>query len=127
MGHFSEETLQKFNAMCAAGVDFAEGETYDFARCVMPDGDIYGTKGQCKVGKPIADLEEKKDGKADSRMAKLKRAFIRKVGREMNPAEIAKATNMLGVGVQIPAGKSAEDVLQQLIPKGEKVMPLKSA
>jgi hypothetical protein len=127
MGHFNEDALKKFNAMCSEGVEFSEGETYDFARCVMPDGDIYGTKGQCKVGKPIADLEDEGKKKEDSRMSKLKRAFIRKVGREMTPAEIAKATNMLGVGVPIPKGKSAEDVLQELIPKGEKVMPVKSA
>jgi hypothetical protein len=127
MGHFSEDTLKKFNEMCASGVDFGESPVYDFARCIMPGGDVYGTKGQCKVGKPIGDLEEEGKKKEDSRMAKLKRAFIRKVGREMTPAEIAKATKMLGVGVPIPSGKSAEDVLQQLIPKGEKVMPVKAA
>ena len=43
----------------------------------------------------------------------------------MTPAEVAKAMNM--IGIPIPAGQSAEDLLQQLLPKGEKVIPVKSA
>ncbi len=122
MGHFNEEALRKFNSMCADGVDFSEGESYDFARCVMPDGEIYGTKGQCKVGKPIADKEEEGNKKTDGRMAKLKRAFIKKMGRDMTPAELKKAENMIAsIGVPIPEGESAESFLQKLLPKGEKV------
>ncbi len=122
MGYFAEDVLQKFNAMCAEGVDFGEGPVYDFARCVMPDGDIYGTKGQCKAGKPIADEKEEGDKKVDSRMAKLKKSFIKKMGREMTPAELKKAANMLAsIGVPIPAGESAESMLQKLLPKGAKV------
>lgn len=130
MGHFSEETLKKFNEMCAAGVDFGESPVYDFARCLTSGGKVYGISEdeQCKVGRKVADKgENESSGKSDSRMSKLKRAFIRKMGREMTPKEIAKAQNMLGVGVPIPKGKSAEDVLQQLIPQGEKVMPVRSA
>lgn len=128
MGYFAEDALQKFNALCAEGVDFGEGPVYDFARCVMPDGEIYGTAGQCKVGKPIAEKEEGGDKKIDSRMAKLKRAFIKKMGREMTPPELKKAENMLAsIGIPIPAGESAESVLQKLLPKGEKVIPVKSA
>ncbi len=128
MGHFTEDALAKFNAMCSAGVDFGEGPVYDFARCVMPDGEIYGTKGQCKVGKPIADKEESEDKKNNSRMAKLKRAFIKKMGRDMTPAELKKAQNMIAsIGVPIPAGESAESMLQKMLPKGEKVIPVKQA
>jgi hypothetical protein len=130
MGHFSEETLRKFNEMCAARIDFGESPVYDFARCLTSGGKVYGISEdeQCKVGRKVADKEEKESsGKSDSRMSKLKQAFIRKMGREMTPKEIAKAQNMLGVGVPIPKGKSAEDVLQQLIPRGEKVMPVRSA
>ena len=122
---FSEEALKKFHEMCAAGLNFAEGESYDFARCIKSDGEIYGTEGQCKAGKPLGEKEEVGDSKADSRMAKLKRAFIKKMDREMTPAEISKAMNM--IGIPIPKGQSAEDLLQQLLPKGEKVIPLKSA
>jgi hypothetical protein len=122
---FSEEALKKFHEMCAAGLNFAEGESYDFARCIKSDGEIYGTKGQCKAGKPLGEKEKGGDSKVESRMAKLKRAFIKKMDREMTPAEIAKAMNM--IGIPIPKGQSAEDLLQQLLPKGEKVIPLKSA
>ncbi len=124
-GSFSKEVLENFNAMCAAGLDFAEGESYDFARCIKSDGEIYGTEGQCKAGKPLGEKEEGSNSKVESRMAKLKRAFIRKMDREMTPAEISKAMNM--IGIPIPKGQSAEDLLQQLLPKGEKVIPLKSA
>ena len=122
---FSEEALKKFHEMCAAGLNFAEGESYDFARCIKSDGEIYGTKGQCKAGKPLGEKEEGGDSKVNSRMAKLKRAFIKKMDREMTQAEVSKAMNM--IGIPIPAGQSAEDLLQQLLPKGEKVIPVKSA
>ena len=128
MGHFTEDALAKFNAMCSAGLDFGEAPVYDFTRCVMSDGKIYGTDGQCKVGKPIADKEEGGDKKVDSRMAKLKRAFIKKMGREMAPAELKKAQNMIAsIGVPIPAGESAESMLQKMLPKGAKVTPVKQA
>jgi hypothetical protein len=128
MGHFTEDALVKFNAMCGAGLDFGEAPVYDFTRCVMSDGEIYGTDGQCKVGKPIADKEEGGDKKVDSRMAKLKRAFIKKMGREMTPAELKKAQNMIAsIGVPIPAGESAESMLQKMLPKGAKVIPVKTA
>jgi hypothetical protein len=126
---FSEEALKKFHEMCAAGLNFAEGESYDFARCIKPDGEIYGiSPGQkCKEGRQISDKKPEKKGGTDARMAKLKKAFLKKLGREMSPKEVAKAQNMLGIGIPIPKGQSAEDVLQRLLPKGEKVVPLKSA
>lgn len=122
---FSEEALRKFHEMCAAGLNFSEGDSYDFARCIKSDGEIYGTKGQCKAGKPLGEMEKSSDSRVDSRMAKLKQAFIKKVGREMTPAEVSKAVNI--IGVPIPAGQSAEDLLKQMLPKGEKVMPVRSA
>jgi len=124
MSYFSPEALEKFQAMCAEGMDFSEGNTYDFAKCVMPDGEVYGIEpGEtCKQGKPIADGKktEKKEG-GGSRMAKLKQAFMKKTGREMNSKEQAKLKKMLAVGVPIPKGESAESMLQKMVPKGEKV------
>ncbi len=123
MGYFSEDALKKFNSMCADGVDFSEGETYDFARCIMPDGEIYGTKGQCKQGKPIGDEEksdkEVKGGKHSKNLSKLARMYRAKTGKDLSPKQLVAAANR--IGVPIPAGQSAEDVLQQLLPKGEKV------
>ena len=54
MGHFSEDALTKFNAMCADGVDFSEKEVYDFTRCVRADGTFYGTAGRCRKGSQTA-------------------------------------------------------------------------
>jgi hypothetical protein len=100
MGYFNEESLHRFNLMCSEGVDFAEGDAYDFARCIKTDGEIYGVSpGEtCKEGKPISDSKalRKVKGKTSSRMAKLRAAFIKKWKREMSPEEIKKAHNMIG-------------------------------
>ena len=129
MGHFDEETLRKFNAMCSAGVNFSEGDSYDFARCIMPDGEIYGTAGQCKQGKPIGDDKksdkDKKGDKHKRNLAKLMQMFQAKTGKDLSPKQLIAAANR--IGVPIPAGQSAEDFLKQLLPKGEKVIPVKSA
>jgi hypothetical protein len=133
MSYFTKEALEKFQEMCAAGLDFGEGPAYDFAMCLMANGDVYGVEPgeKCEKGKPISDEQgaalKKKKGNTGARMAKLKQAFIKKMGRDMNPKELAKLQNMLAVGVPIPKGQSAEDVLQRMIPKGEKVMPVKTA
>jgi hypothetical protein len=129
MGHFDEETLRKFNAMCSAGVNFSEGDSYDFARCIMPDGEIYGTAGQCKKGKPISDEKksdkDKKGDKHKRNLAKLTQMYQAKTGKDLSPKQLVAAANR--IGVPIPAGQSAEDFLKQLLPKGEKVIPVKSA
>jgi len=51
-GYFSEEALQRFAEMAAQtqSADFAEGDTYDFTRCVRPNGTAYGTTGKCRKG-----------------------------------------------------------------------------
>ena len=89
LGSFSEEALRAYSELAAQtrSADFAEGGTYDFTRCVRPDGSAYGTKGQCKSGSPKEETEEKR-----KRVAQI--------------------------GVPIPEGESAEDMLQQLLPKG---------
>jgi len=133
-GYFNEKSLEAYNLLIAekAGVDFSEEEIYDFTRCVMPSGKVYGTKGQCKVGKQIADAPVAKAGKkgekvdTDSMMSKLKRKFMEKIGREISPREIAQAGNMMGW--PIPKGQTAEDVLKKLLPKGSNVgVPVKTA
>lgn len=98
MGHFTEDTLQKFQAMCAEGLDFGEGPVYDFAMCLKADGDIYGIEpGEtCEDGKPISDeraaqIRSKKEVPSAARMAKLKAAFRKKTGRDMNAEELKKA------------------------------------
>jgi hypothetical protein len=102
MGHFTPETLEKFQELCAAGIDFGEGPTYDFAMCLKSDGDIYGVSpGEtCEDGKPISDAEaariqSKKKVPSSARMAKLKAAFLKKTGRKMSKEELAKAAWMV--------------------------------
>ena len=99
MGTFSEETLKKFNLMCSEGVDFAEGDAYDFARCIKSTGEIYGVSpGEaCHGGKPISDARAERTGKGkdSSRMAKLRAAVIKKWKREMSAEELEKARNMI--------------------------------
>lgn len=107
MSYFTEEALKKFQEMCAEGIDFGEGPAYDFAMCLMANGDIYGIEpGEaCEKGKPISDemgrkLKAKgksKEGGA-AKMAKLKRAFIKKMGRDMTKEELAKAAWMINKG-----------------------------
>ena len=104
MGHFKKETLEQFQQMCAEGIDFGEGPAYDFAMCLKADGDIYGVSpGEaCEDGKPISDEKaaKLKAGKKEkktpaARMAMLKKAFVKKTGREMTKEELAKASWMI--------------------------------
>jgi hypothetical protein len=135
MSYFTEEALEKFQAMCAEGMDFSEGEVYDFVHCLMANGDVYGIEpGEtCEKGKQISDgqaakLKSKKKPDSGARMAKLKQAFLKKTGREITSKEQAKLKNMLAaIGVPIPKGQSAESMLRKILPKGEKVHPVKSA
>ena len=107
MGTFTEETLRKFQDMCAEGMDFGEGEPYNFVQCLMANGDIYGVEPgeRCERGKQISDEQAaklrakgKKDDEPDVRMAKLKAAFRKKTGREMNKEEKAKAAWLANKG-----------------------------
>ena len=98
MSYFTKEALEKFQELCAEGVDFGEGPAYDFAMCIKADGDIYGIEPgeSCEDGKPISDKEAekiraKKGNISEARMAKLKAAFRKKTGREMTPEEAKKA------------------------------------
>ena len=131
MGSFSEEALTKFNQLCSSSVNFAEGETYDFVRCIMPDGEVYGTTTQCKQGKPLPEggkakeKEKKPPASAKKKLAKLTKMFRLKTGRDMSTPQLIAAANK--IGVPIPQGKTAEEYLKELIPSGEKVMPVKSA
>jgi hypothetical protein len=51
-GFFSEEALERFAQLAAQtqAANFAEGDFYDFTRCVRPNGTAYGTGGKCRKG-----------------------------------------------------------------------------
>lgn len=101
MSYFTKESLEKFQAMCADGMDFGEGEVYDFVMCLEASGDIYGIEpGEtCVKGRQISDKEGAKllsqKDKSGARMAKLKAAFLKKTGRKMRPKEMEAARLML--------------------------------
>ena len=101
MAHFTKESLEKFQEMCAEGVDFSEGEVYNYAMCLDAKGEVYGVgRGdQCKKGRPISDQEGSKylkdDSNTKSRISKLKAEFLKKTGREMTGEELKKAARML--------------------------------
>ena len=107
MSYFTKEALEKFNELCAQGVDFGEGPAYDFAMCLMTNGDVYGVEpGEaCEKGKPISDAmgkklkaKKKSEDSPAAKMAILKKAFITKMGREMSKEELAKAAWMVNKG-----------------------------
>jgi hypothetical protein len=61
-GTFSEGALLQFVNLVSQtqSADFSEGETYDFTRCVKPDGKAYGTRGKCRKGtEQTKDPDEK--------------------------------------------------------------------
>lgn len=70
-GQFSEKALALFSQLAAQeiGVNFSEGDSYDFARCVRPDGSTYGTSGRCRKGTETAPAS----GKGDSGGRKVTR------------------------------------------------------
>jgi hypothetical protein len=101
MSYFTEEALKKFQTLCAEGIDFGETGEYNFVQCLMANGDIYGVEpGEaCEKGKQISDeqaaklrAKNKKKDTPEVRMAKLKKAFLKKTGREMTKEELAKAS-----------------------------------
>ena len=54
LGSFSESSLEEFSEMLrqSGNEDYSEFvASYDFTRCVRPDGSAYGTGGQCKKGR----------------------------------------------------------------------------
>jgi hypothetical protein len=55
-GSFSCEALSAYEALVSQRYpqNFSEGESYDFTRCVKPDGSAYGTAGQCRKGIEVA-------------------------------------------------------------------------
>ena len=59
-GYFSEKALERFAEMAAQvqPAEFAEGDTYDFTRCVRPNGTAYGTAGKCRKGTEEEKIEE---------------------------------------------------------------------
>lgn len=69
-GSFDSDTLERYAQLAAqkAGVDFAEGDYYDFTRCVRPDGSVYGTGGQCRKGTETGAKKKEEKSKTSKKM-----------------------------------------------------------
>lgn len=106
-GEFSEEALEAYSKLAAEskGLEFAEGETYDFTRCVRADGTAYGTRGKCRQGSEEAKAPEapkaaqggsgaksgaEKKPKFDDRGKRERAAAVREIiQKEGKPAQVA--------------------------------------
>lgn len=101
-GHFSEKALQQFAEMAAEShyVSFSESETYDFTRCVRPNGTAYGTRGKCRKGTEQAARLEKEipgiggnfhvPGRAKSESPAEEKARIAEVAKRQSSAKARK-------------------------------------
>jgi hypothetical protein len=59
-GSISDEALAEYSRLAAEklDLDFAEGEVYDFGRCMRADGSFYGTSGKCRKGSEAGAKEK---------------------------------------------------------------------
>lgn len=86
LGSFSLEALEAYTQAVinnSPSIDFSEGGTYDFTRCVRSDGSAYGTGGRCRSGTEEAKASEDKKPRA-------KKASAEKEKKAPDPHQIAK-------------------------------------
>jgi hypothetical protein len=63
LGSFHDECLEIYQELLQAEMplEFSEeAESYDFARCMRPDGTYYGTSGKCRKGTEAGPAPERK-------------------------------------------------------------------
>ena len=106
-GSISEEALNQYNRLVAEkqGLDFAEGDIYDFTTCIRSDGSAYGTGGTCRKG---TEGEAKKESAAE---AKPKRqlatsADAKSAWQESEKAVKAAKANLKTVGAETKGDQS---------------------
>lgn len=62
-GNFSTDSLERYQEVLRylndPSLEFSEeGETYDFTRCLRPDGSAYGTRGVCQAPNKVAPKQD---------------------------------------------------------------------
>jgi hypothetical protein len=61
-GNFSEDSLSHYQEILQyledPSLEFEEGDTYDFTRCVRPNGTAYGTRGACQAPNKVAPKQD---------------------------------------------------------------------
>ena len=82
LGGFSEEAFEEYQRLVAEkeGIDFSEGDVYDFTRCMRADGSFYGTRGSCKKGSQ-AGAKEKAAPKTEGGRKRGDTARVRKADK----------------------------------------------
>ena len=106
-GSFNEKSLLAYAESVAEklDVDFAEGEVYDFTRCVRANGSFYGTSGRCRQGSPAGPKEEEapkgRQGRSDLPTAADKKSALDAIRNEA--AKRAAAGDEKGVDAAIKA------------------------
>ena len=108
-GSFSEDALEQFTRLAAEkqGLDFAEGEVYDFARCVRSDGSFYGTGGKCRKGTEAGAKEEEAPKTAGGK----KRRATAEAKKE------AKAASRAAAGAKVSANAARTRALKEELEK----------
>lgn len=99
-GSFSEEALEQFAQLAAQtqSANFSEGDTYDFTRCVRPDGTFYGTRGQCRKGsqtgaKAAEKSKDRERNAAIEKISKERRVSPREAGSEADKIRMKELDN----------------------------------
>lgn len=105
-GYFSEEALLRFAQLAAQAQssDFSEKGTYDFTRCVRPDGSAYGTGGKCRKGtegaKEIEEKAKKGTGGAKKDAVKILDGLYKTWSKEFMAFEDGKSDSTPGYAGQ---------------------------
>ncbi len=113
-GHFSEEALLRFAQLAAQAQssDFSEEGTYDFTRCVRPDGSAYGTGGKCRKGaegaKEIEEKAKRATGGAKKDGAKILDGLYKTWDKEFMAFEDGKSDSTPGYAGETLAPKLAK-------------------
>jgi hypothetical protein len=107
-GGFSEEAFEKYQRLLSEqeNVEFSEGETYDFTRCMRPNGTYYGTRGKCKKGsetgakesvaKPTGEAKREAAGRVSTADAKkLKSSLEKQIGAAAKEGNQEKTDNLM--------------------------------
>lgn len=113
-GFVSEEALAEYARLVTESLstNFAEGETYDFARCMRSDGSFYGTSGTCKKGTKAGDKEEPEGFKPGQFPRKGKEDFKNQI-IDMK-YKIAKAKENVDSATSFSSRKKAKAELENL-------------
>jgi len=121
-GSFSDDCLEVFNKLASAtqGLNFSESGTdsYDFTRCVRPNGTAYGTGGKCKKGTEEAKPEggDRRSGNKPYKLnvkrseitSDSQKAVMTDVGTKKNPLKVKSSVSSQGGSYYVP-GYSPSD------------------